>query len=61
MSIKELNELERLKVEKQIADRFNADTVGEAGARSPYGMYRGLMGEVEARNVEYQRSGLLQP
>jgi hypothetical protein len=52
MSIKELNELERLKVEKQIADRFNADTVGEAGARSPYGMYRGLMGEVEARNVE---------
>ena len=52
MSIKELNELERLKVEKQIADRFNADTVGEAGARSGYGMYRGLMGEVEARNVE---------
>ncbi len=52
MSIKELNELERLKVEKQIADRFNADTVGEAGARSPYGMYQSLMGEVEARNVE---------
>ena len=54
MSIKDLNELERLKVEKRIADRFNADTVGEAGARSPYGMYRGLMGEVEARNVEYR-------
>lgn len=54
MSIKELNELERLKVEKQIADRFNADTVGEAGARSPYGMYQSLMGEVEARNVEYR-------
>jgi len=54
MSIKELNELERLKVEKQIADRFNAETVGEAGARSPYGMYRSLMGEVEARNVEYR-------
>ena len=52
MSILELYELERLNVEKQIADRFNVDTVGEAGARSPYGMYRGLMGEVEARNVE---------
>jgi hypothetical protein len=54
MSISESYELERLKVEKQIADRFNAETVGEAGARSPYGMYRGLMGEVEARNVEYR-------
>lgn len=54
MSIKELNELERLKVEKQIADRFNVETVGEAGARSPYGMYQSLMGEVEARNVEYR-------
>ena len=52
MSVLELYELERLKVEKQISDRFNVETVGEAGARSPYGMYRGLMGEVEARNVE---------
>ena len=52
MSLQEMSDLERLRVEKQISDRFNADTVGEAGARSPYGMYRGLMGEVEARNVE---------
>jgi hypothetical protein len=52
MSLQEMNDLERLRVEKQISDRFNADTVGEAGARSPYGMYKGLMGEVEARNVE---------
>ena len=52
MSLQEMSDLERLRVEKQISDRFNADTVGEAGARSPYGMYKGLMGEVEARNVE---------
>lgn len=54
MSILELYELERLNVQKQIADRFNVETVGEAGARSPYGMYQSLMGEVEARNVEYR-------
>ncbi|GEM_PF-1813160 len=52
MSLQEVNDLERLRVEKQISDRFNSDTVGAAGARSPYGMYKGLMGEVEARNVE---------